>query len=128
MRAFAAAVAVSSLVGACVVAPAPPYPGGGVVMVAPPAPVVEDYGVAPGPGYIWIGGYWNWAGGSMSGTGATGSKTARVTAGRPTGGIRKVAAGARSRAVGNVADTPAFASPAVQPAALSSPWAAAFSS
>ena len=34
-----------------------------VVTVAPPAPQVEVVGVAPAPGYVWIGGYWNWAGG-----------------------------------------------------------------
>jgi hypothetical protein len=32
-------------------------------MVAPPPPQVEVVGVAPGPGYIWLGGYWNWEGG-----------------------------------------------------------------
>ena len=56
------ALAVSSLLGACVVAPVPPpYPGGGAVIVAPP-PVVESYGVPPAPGNIWISGYWNWSG------------------------------------------------------------------
>ena len=46
---------------------APPNPAGPtegtVVEAAPPAPQVEVYGVAPGPGYIWAGGYWNWYGG-----------------------------------------------------------------
>jgi len=30
--------------------------------VAPPAPVVETVPVAPGPGYVWQGGYYNWDG------------------------------------------------------------------
>ena len=33
-----------------------------VVRVAPPAPIVETRGVAPGPGYVWIAGYHNWNG------------------------------------------------------------------
>ncbi len=71
MRGFKAAatavLAAGTLLGGCVVAPAPGYYGGyyggAVVTVAPPAPQVEVYGVAPGPGYVWIGGYWNWVGG-----------------------------------------------------------------
>lgn len=58
------AAAVSSLfLGGCAVAPAS---NGHVyyepVMVAPPPPRVEIIGVAPYPGYIWIGGYWGWRG------------------------------------------------------------------
>lgn len=30
--------------------------------IAPPAPYVETVPVAPYPGAIWIGGYWNWTG------------------------------------------------------------------
>jgi hypothetical protein len=41
-----------------------PEPGyGPTVMVAPPPPQTEVVGVAPAPGYIWMGGYWNWVGG-----------------------------------------------------------------
>jgi hypothetical protein len=57
----------------CVVAPLPPpgYPavveqGPGPVVVAPQAPppmMVEPVLVAPGPCYIWIGGYWSSTGG-----------------------------------------------------------------
>jgi hypothetical protein len=47
----------------CVVTPAHVYVGGPVVAVAPPPPVVEVQGVAPGPGFVWIGGYWSWVGG-----------------------------------------------------------------
>lgn len=62
-RALALVLATASL-GACVVAPARPYYGGGAyVTVEPPAPRVEVIGVAPAPGYLWIGGYWGWNGG-----------------------------------------------------------------
>jgi hypothetical protein len=55
----ASAVLMLSLLGACVVAPAPgPY-----VEMAPPPPRVEVVGVAPAPGYFWIGGFWGWEGG-----------------------------------------------------------------
>src|ERR1700689_5601547 len=58
------AVLSGALLGGCIVAPAPGYYGGGaVVTVAPPAPQVEVVGVAPTPGYVWFGGYWNWVGG-----------------------------------------------------------------
>jgi hypothetical protein len=33
-----------------------------VVKIGPPAPIVETRGVAPGPGYVWIGGYHRWDG------------------------------------------------------------------
>src|ERR1700722_11962794 len=33
-----------------------------VVRVAPPVAVVETRGVAPGPGYVWQGGYHRWDG------------------------------------------------------------------
>lgn len=56
-------LATSTLMAACVVVPADQYYSGGPVMVAPPAPRVEYYGVAPAPGMIWLGGYWNWYGG-----------------------------------------------------------------
>ena len=77
-RAFfmtAAAVAAAGL-GGCVVVPydrgryrsaggvdrdgdgVPDY--GPVVEVAPPPLQVEVVPVAPGPAYIWIGGYWGW--------------------------------------------------------------------
>ena len=32
------------------------------VHVGPPAPVVETRVVAPGPGYVWVGGYHRWDG------------------------------------------------------------------
>jgi hypothetical protein len=63
---FAASVLGAALCAAlsgCVVVPDQGHYVGGVVMVAPPAPRVEVIGVAPTPGYVWIGGYWNWVGG-----------------------------------------------------------------
>ncbi|HEV8689869.1 MAG TPA: hypothetical protein VGQ91_06215 [Ideonella sp.] len=65
----ALAVAAGAMLSACVVAPpyyAAGYEGGyydGAVAVAPPAPQYEVVGVAPAPGYFWIGGYWGWRGG-----------------------------------------------------------------
>jgi hypothetical protein len=32
------------------------------VKIAPPAPVVEARIQAPGPGYVWVGGYHRWTG------------------------------------------------------------------
>ena len=61
------AMVATGLLAGCVVAPAPgyynAYYSGGAVTVAPPAVQVETVGVAPTPGYVWFGGYWNWAGG-----------------------------------------------------------------
>ena len=50
--------------GGCVVVPAEPHghADGPVVAVAPPAPQVEVIGIAPGPGYFWVGGWWTWSG------------------------------------------------------------------
>ena len=62
-------VAAAVLVSACVVAPAPyhqpgdPYYEGPYATVAPPPVQAEVIGVAPVPGYFWVGGYWNWVGG-----------------------------------------------------------------
>lgn len=61
----------------CVVAvrPAPPpvvyeqpagAPGEVVVTSEPPAPLYEAVGIAPGPGFIWIGGYYHWNGGGWA--------------------------------------------------------------
>ena len=32
------------------------------VSSAPPAPIVEEVAVSPGPGFVWIGGDWAWNG------------------------------------------------------------------
>ena len=34
----------------------------GLVLVAPPSPREEIVGDPPEPGYVWLGGYWNWVG------------------------------------------------------------------
>jgi hypothetical protein len=57
------AIALAALMlGGCVVTARPAYVGP-VVTVAPPPPQVEVIGVAPTPGYVWFGGYWDWVGG-----------------------------------------------------------------
>jgi hypothetical protein len=76
LRSAAGAAALASalvLASGCVVAvrpapvvyeqPVPPgAPGEVVVTEDPPAPVYETVGIAPGPGFIWIGGYYHWSG------------------------------------------------------------------
>jgi hypothetical protein len=57
------AAGLSAALSGCVVVPDQGHYVGGVVMVAPPAPRVEVIGVAPTPGYVWLGGYWDWVGG-----------------------------------------------------------------
>ena len=59
----AVAIAVFACISGCVVAPAPAPFVGEVVATPPPVPQAEVIGVAPAPGYIWIGGFWNWVGG-----------------------------------------------------------------
>ncbi|MBS0365848.1 MAG: YXWGXW repeat-containing protein [Proteobacteria bacterium] len=54
-----AAVATAALLCGCVVAPAPGY-GEVVAYSAPPPLRYEVVGVAPAPGYFWIGGGWYW--------------------------------------------------------------------
>ena len=64
-----AALAMAAALGGCVVAPAYPRYGGygsysgyddGHVTAPPPQPRYEVAGVAPYPGWFWIGGYWTW--------------------------------------------------------------------
>jgi hypothetical protein len=60
-----AALALTLSLGGCVIAPLGPAAGadegdGPVVEVAPPPPRDELRPLAPGPGYIWIGGNWAW--------------------------------------------------------------------
>ena len=65
---LAAAVPLVGLTTGCVVTarPAPVVyaaPAGEVyVDAAPPAPIVETVGIAPGPGFVWVGGYYHWYG------------------------------------------------------------------
>src|ERR1700719_3853865 len=59
-----ASLLLSAALSGCIVAPAPGYYGDvAVTEVAPPPPQYEVVGVAPTPGYIWIGGAWFWEGG-----------------------------------------------------------------
>ena len=68
-----------SLTSGCVVAVRPAYgppppppppataevytsPAEVVVAQEPPQPYTEVIGVAPAPGYLWVGGYWHWYG------------------------------------------------------------------
>jgi hypothetical protein len=60
---LAAGLVLSTAMTGCVVVPDQRHYAAGVVMVAPPEPRVEVYGEAPSPGYVWLGGYWNWVGG-----------------------------------------------------------------
>jgi len=54
----------------CVVRAYPaPVAGEVTVNEAPPAEQTEVVGVAPGPDYIWIGGYWGFVGGRWVWTG-----------------------------------------------------------
>ena len=67
MRLICAKIAVASLLmsvalSACIVAPAPGY-GDVVAYSEPPPPRYEVVGVAPTPGYFWVGGAWFWEGG-----------------------------------------------------------------
>ena len=67
MKLISAKVAVASLlltvaVSACVVAPAPGYHAV-VAFEAPPPVRFEVVGIAPAPGYFWVGGAWFWEGG-----------------------------------------------------------------
>lgn len=49
----------------CVVRVAPPPPPVATVTIQPdpPADVVEVQPAMPGPGYLWVGGYYGWEGG-----------------------------------------------------------------
>ena len=53
-------LALAGALSACVIAD--PY-GGPYAAVPPPPPRIEVYGAPPAPGWLWIGGYWGWAGG-----------------------------------------------------------------
>ncbi|MGA9024470.1 MAG: YXWGXW repeat-containing protein [Steroidobacteraceae bacterium] len=65
--ALLALAATATLLGGCVVSGSVGIPAPrlyvGVVSEAPPPPQVEVIGVPPQPGYVWLGGYWNWVGG-----------------------------------------------------------------
>lgn len=56
------ALAISAILGGCVVAPGGRPYDGGPVMIAPPAPRIEYPAAPPIAGQIWIGGFWTWTG------------------------------------------------------------------
>src|SRR5499427_6502127 len=60
-----ASLLLAFAVSACVVAPAPGYHAV-VAYEAPPPVRYEVVGVAPAPGYFWIGGAWFWESGRYS--------------------------------------------------------------
>jgi hypothetical protein len=63
-RWVAISVLATALSGCIVEAPPPRHYYVGTVVATEPPPVrVETYGPAPGPGYVWVGGYWAWRGG-----------------------------------------------------------------
>lgn len=62
LRIVAVAALLSAGLSACIVAPAPGYYGE-TVYQEPPAVQYETVGIAPYPGYFWIGGSWFWEGG-----------------------------------------------------------------
>jgi hypothetical protein len=51
----------SGIFGAALPASAQVY-GGVYIQTAPPAAIYEAVPVAPGPGYFWVGGFWQWNG------------------------------------------------------------------
>jgi len=63
MRSAVLAALIGLGVSGCLWVPAP----GRVVVVdrRPPPARFEVYGPAPGPGYVWISGYWGWVGGDF---------------------------------------------------------------
>ena len=65
VRNLAATAALSTLLAGCVVYPAGGYYGA-TVGYAPPPLQVETVGVAPVPGYFWIGGRYSWVPGRWS--------------------------------------------------------------
>ncbi len=62
MRTITRVALSAALVGLAACAPLPP-PGAMFVAVGPPAYYqAEAIGVAPGPGYVFVRGYWEWGG------------------------------------------------------------------
>lgn len=58
------AIPLASLAALIALAACVPLPPAGAVFVEsrPPAYRAEVIGVAPGPDFVWIGGYWAWGG------------------------------------------------------------------
>ena len=62
VRIALAGVLLGAALAACVVTPVP-VRGEVIAYEAPPAVQYEVVGVAPTPGYFWVGGAWFWEGG-----------------------------------------------------------------
>ena len=60
-RRFFASLALAGFLAGATAAAIPVY-----VKVAPPTPKVEVRVVAPGPGYVWVGGYYRWHAGAYA--------------------------------------------------------------
>ena len=50
------------------------------VRYGPPAPRYEAFGVAPGPGYVWTNGYWDWRGSNWAWVGGRWMRPPRARA------------------------------------------------
>lgn len=59
LRRHLASIGLSALLSAASAGAVPVY-----VKIAPPAPKVEVRVVAPGRGYVWVGGYYRWHAGA----------------------------------------------------------------
>lgn len=103
-----AALTAVTLLAGCVVRGSVEVPAPavyvGTVSVAPPPPQVEVIGVPPQPGYLWIGGYWNWVGGGMFGSGAIGQSRAPGIAGFQTNGSAPAGVGSCEKDTGLAVD------------------------
>ena len=78
--------------------------GGDVVAVAPPPLQAEVIVAPPGPGYFWIGGYWNWLGGRHAWVGGRWESQRSGYQWAPHQWRREGTAGAWRRGAGTAAD------------------------
>ncbi len=62
VRGLAAAALLTAAFGATTACVAS-LGGGAYVAFAPPAPIVEARVMAPGPGFVWVSGFYQWNGG-----------------------------------------------------------------
>jgi hypothetical protein len=102
VKAAIASVLLATAVSACVVAPTPGYRGV-VAYDAPPPVRYEVVGVAPAPGYFWVGGAWFREGGRYAWHPGYWQAPDPAITGWPTAGTRSVMATAWSPATGRVA-------------------------
>lgn len=95
----AAAITVSALMSACVMAPVDPYYDQPVRL--PPPPRHEYLGYAPAPDYVWISGYWGWGARVMSGSRVAGKRLVRGISGCRIAGSAVVTTGVSLAAAGS---------------------------